>query len=154
MRIRLHEDAIRELLTSQAGPVVREVSTYTRRTANGARRRAPGDTGQLRGSIQENITVSGLRVVGRVYSPLKHAIYQHEGTGIYGPTGQPIRPKKGKFLVFEPGRGTGPLRIGGKHAAPGKRGLVFAREVKGVPPNPFLTDALRAAVPWPIRENT
>ena len=46
------------------------------------------------------------------------------GTGIHGPKGRKIVPKKGKFLVFE-----------------GKDGLVFARSVEGMKPQPFLRPA-------------
>jgi hypothetical protein len=44
-----------------------------------------------------------------------------EGTGIYGPSGAPITPKRGKFLVFE---------VNGQ--------LIFARSVRGSPPRKFL----------------
>lgn len=58
-----------------------------------------------------------------------------KGTGIYGPTGQPIRPKKGKYLVFTGADGN----------------TVFARSVKGQQGNPFLANAFRAgAAPWPV----
>lgn len=52
---------------------------------------------------------------------LKYARWLQEGTGIYGPSGEPIRPKRAKFLHFW---------IGDQE--------VFAKSVKGMPPRPFL----------------
>lgn len=51
-------------------------------------------------------------------SNVKHAFFQELGTGLWGPSGQRIRPVRAKFL-----RWIGP---GGK--------AIFARSVKGVPP--------------------
>lgn len=51
-------------------------------------------------------------------SNVKHAFFQELGTGLWGPSGQRIRPIRAKFL-----RWIGP---GGK--------VIFARSVKGVPP--------------------
>lgn len=76
-------------------------------------------------------------VTGRVGTDLEYGLYQHEGTGIYGPRGRPITPVRRQFLKFP--------RKGGS-------GFVFARSVKGVKPTKFLTRALRKVVPWPIRE--
>lgn len=148
VRIDVNSAAVQHLLSSPAGEVPRAINRYTRRTANGARSRAPVDNGKLRASIGEDVTAVPGRIVGRVSTPLDYGLYQHEGTGIYGPTGQPIRPKKsGGVLVFKP-KGRGPMRAGQRG---GRGGLVFAKEVKGVPPNPYLVDALRDAVPWPVR---
>ena len=72
--------------------------------------------------------------------------------GIYGPTGQPIRPKTAKVLAW-PTRGITSVRAS---SIPGRgpvvsrsqtaTGMAFARSVKGVPPNPFLLKALPAAL--------
>jgi len=87
------------------------------------------DTGKLISSIQIRIFMFRGYPAVRVGSDLDYAIYVHEGTGIYGPRHHLILPKHGKFLVFK-----------------GKDGhTVFARSVKGMPPNPFLADALAAA---------
>lgn len=151
-RIQIHHDRVEALLRSPQGPVFRKIADLTRQVENGAVARAPVDDGRLRASISSTVTVRGTRIVGRIGSPLPYAIYVHEGTGIYGPKGRPIRPVHGKWLVFEPGRSMGPLRRGGKHPPKGKRGgPVFAKEVKGSPPRPFLYDALVAVVPWPVR---
>lgn len=147
VNVDLNEANLRELLTSPAGPVVREVERYTRRTANLARMHAPADNGALRASITSSVVSRGEKIVGRVASPLAYARYQELGTGIYAGKG-PIKPKTGKYLVFRP-KTMGPARAG----KPGKRGLVFAREVKGTPPTHFLENSLREAVPWPVRRN-
>lgn len=139
---------IRALLTSPAGPVVRDVEKYTRTTANLAKAKAPTDNGALRASITSSVSIRGEKIVGRVSSPLDYARYQELGTGVYAGKG-PIRPKKGKFLVFRPKK-PGPQVRGGKG---GKKGLVFATEVKGTPPTHFLEESLRAAVPWPVHRN-
>lgn len=54
------------------------------------------------------------------------------GTGIYGPTGQPIRPKKAKVLLVpgSPGPNESYVEIDGKR-------FVFRRSVKGRKPNSF-----------------
>lgn len=134
MRITLHQAQIAALLTSPGGAVVRHVNTYTRRTVNCARTSAPADTGAGRASIRSDLIVRGDKVVGRIFMA-KHMIYQHQGTGVYAGRG-PIRPRTGKYLVFRP---------------KDSKKLVYAKQVKGVPPKPFLYDCARAMIPWPVR---
>jgi hypothetical protein len=87
------------------------------------------NTGQLRASI----TIVPLLYRGfpafRVGSPLKHARFVHDGTGIFGPHHQLIKPTSAKALRWQGNMGE----------------FVFAKSVKGMPPNPFLKDALKAA---------
>lgn len=144
IHVRLHEGNIRQLITSPAEQIPRTIAAYTRRTANRARTNAPVDTGQLRASVQTSVTTDGLRVVGRVWTPLEHGLWQELGTGIYAGKG-PIRPKRGQYLVF-PAKRMGPPRRGGR----GGKALVFAKEVKGTPPTHWLSNALDETVPWPI----
>lgn len=148
--VRLDHRQIRELLTSPSGPVVRYVEKITRRATNAVQRRAPVDTGVGRASIRSDVTITTARVTGRIFMA-QHMWYQARGTGIYGPSGTPIRPKSAKVLVFEASRLIGPLRAGQSHPPPGKRGLVFATEVKGTRPNHFLREGVEEAVPWPVR---
>ncbi|MEU4675304.1 hypothetical protein AB0F91_47085 [Amycolatopsis sp. NPDC023774] len=68
------------------------------------------------------------------------------GTGVYVGRG-PIRPRNAKFLVFKP-KNMGPVRAGGRGS---RGGYVFAKQVKGVPPSPYLLRALEANSPWPVR---
>jgi hypothetical protein len=63
---------------------------------------------------------------------VRYARWVHNGTGIYGPRHRPIKPKRAKALRFKGRRF-------------GKSGWVYARQVKGMKPNPFLEDALIAA---------
>ncbi len=60
-----------------------------------------------------------------------YALYQHEGTGIYGPKKRPIRPVNGKFLVWtDPDTGE----------------TIFATEVRGTPGKKFLSRAASFAI--------
>lgn len=87
------------------------------------------DTGRLIASIEVHLIVFHGYPAVSVGTDVEYALFVHEGTGIYGPRHHMITPKHGKFLVFR-----------------GKDGnLVFARRVKGMPPNPFLANALSAA---------
>lgn len=137
-QIKLNEQALRTLLTGPAGPVMQQINTVLRQTANAARANAPADTGQLRASIKEDIQVTGLTIIARVYADAPHAIYQERGTGVYAGRG-PITPKRGKYLVFKP---------------KGSKQMVFARKVRGTPATHFLLKAIKATSPWPVTENT
>jgi hypothetical protein len=150
--VRLNRRQLDELVHGPGGPVVRMVERVTRQATNAVRVRAPVDTGVGRASIRSDVHIGAGRITGRIFMA-RHMWYQAKGTGIYGPTGSPIRPKTGTVLVFRASRTIGPLRPGQKHPAPGRRGLVFARQVKGVPPNDFVIAGVRAAVPWPVRHN-
>lgn len=97
-----------------------------------AQRRAPKATGALAGSIFTIVGSAPGFAFAEIGSLLDYAIWQHEGTGIYGPTGRPITPKRAKVMRFKPQRGIGPT----------KSGFVYARSVKGIPPTPFLVRAL------------
>ncbi|MGW7504391.1 HK97 gp10 family phage protein [Streptomyces albidoflavus] len=127
------EGAITRLLSSESGLVHRKIREVTENVADRCRVLAPNRDGRLRGSIKTAVRSSGDQVVGHVYSDLDYSLYVQRGTGLYGPMGQPIRPRRGAFLVFEAGGQT-----------------VFAREVRGTPPNPFMLDGLRAGSPWPV----
>lgn len=114
------------------------------RVVNAARRLAPVDTGRLRASItQEFSTGYGGAPLVRIGSNLPYAIYVHEGTGVYGPKGQRIFPKHGRFMAWPAinNSGSGRRRYkGGKTAM-----YVFARSTRGHPGRPFLLQALDAA---------
>lgn len=137
-----NEPEIDRLLRSPDG----DVATYIRRIAEATRSlavaKAPVDNGPLRASLRVHMDSTGTQVKAWVYSNLEYALYVHEGTGIYGPKGQPIRPKRGQFLRFE-------VR-NPRTTAPGRGNIVFARQVRGQRPNRFLLEALRQAAPWPV----
>lgn len=133
-----HPANVYKLVHDPAGGIARDmlrrglrVQAQARRNlagANGRPRRIA--TGNLRSSIY-NIPIMTTEGPGaRIGTFVKYALLVHNGTGLYGPRHRRITPKRAKFLVFTP---------------KGARGKVFARSVKGMPPNPFLTDALPAA---------
>lgn len=142
INITLNEPEIERLLRSPDGDVANMVRRVADRTANIARANAPVDDGPLRASIRVSMEYGGRTVKARVYTNLHYGIYVHEGTGIYGPKGRPIRPKRGQYLVFEARNARTTPRGGGT--------MVFAREVRGQRPNRYLLNALRAASPWPV----
>lgn len=108
-----------------------KVETQAKRNLAGANGRPKRiDTGQTRASIFTRLVTYKTMPAARVGSPLRRAVWIHGGTGIYGPRRQPIRPTRAKRLVFKP---------------KGANRIVFARSVKGMKANPFLSDALSAA---------
>lgn len=61
----------------------------------------------------------------------QYAVYQHEGTGIYGPEKRPIRPVKAKLLTWvDPDTGQ----------------RVWAKEVRGTPGKKFIERAINFAL--------
>jgi len=95
------------------------------------------NTGALRSSVQVQLRTFGGAPAVRIGTNLFYARYVRQGTGIYGPRRQKIVPRRAKALVFKS------AKYGAKR---GKfRGKVVVRSVKGMRPNDFLTDALRAA---------
>lgn len=126
-------------LTGPGGAVAQHLMRVGNRVMNGAKRRCPVDEGKLRASITMTLHGSGRGLTVRVGSNLDYAIYVHEGTGIYAGRG-PIRPRAGKYLRFpvKNNSGSGRRRYKGGRTA----GYVFAKQVRGVPPRPFLREAL------------
>lgn len=116
----------RAAMQSLAG---QEVFKRAKRVESQAKRLCPVDTGRLRSSISTELEPRGRVIVATVGTNVKYAELIHEGTGIYGPRGTPITPKRGRFLVFTP---------------KGSSDVVFARSVSGVRPVPFLRNALVA----------
>jgi len=87
------------------------------------------DTGALRASI----AVVPFRWQGlpafSIGTNLKYAMFVHEGTGLYGPKHHLITPTHAQVMVFK-------VQGGRK---------VFTKISRGMPPNPFMKDALSAA---------
>lgn len=152
VRVRINQAAMQRLMTSPDGPVVRHVAGITRRVRNEIVRRAPVDEGRLRASFDTSVETRGRQVVGRVWSPLDYALYLHTGTGIYGPKGTVIRPRRREALRFKPGRGRTVRRAGSAEKPRERRGgWVFAKYVRGTPRNLFIVDGFQAGCPYPIR---
>ena len=142
VNITLNDAEIDRLLRSPDGDVGKAVRDVVTRTRNLAVSLAPVDDGPLRASLRTKMEYGSRTVKGWVYSDLEYALYVHEGTGIYGPKGQPIKPKRGRYLVFEARNARTTPR--------GRGNLVFARQVRGQRPQRFLLEALQAASPWPV----
>lgn len=138
IRWRPNEAGLRQLLESPDGDVANAVRVILDNTARIARSIVPVDSGRLRHSISTRMEYSRRAVRGYVYVKPEYGIYVHEGTGIYGPRGAPIEPKRGKYLVFTPKGSSQP---------------VFARQVRGQRPQRFLLRALQTASPWPVDDS-
>jgi hypothetical protein len=141
---RIDSAAIQALLTSPNGGVVKDlirrgvrVQTAAKKNISGANGPKRVNSGRLRGSIQWQLYfIAGIPAV-RVGTNVKYGIFVHQGTGLYGPRGEVIRPKSAKFLVFKS------QAYGAKK---GKfKGKVVVPYVKGMKPNHFLKNALSAA---------
>lgn len=155
VRVNVNTAEIERIFHSPAGPVFRHVVDITEQVRNAAVRRAPRDTGALAASIEAVVNVYGNDIIGHIGSRLDYALYQHEGTGIYGPKHRVIRPVSKKVLKFRPGRGFGPLQRGVTRPSPERRGpYIFAKYVKGTQKNPFLVDALEQVLPGRVRRRT
>jgi len=95
----------------------------------------PGFTGNLAAQIKWGVSREGSRVVAKVFTTTGsggkggYALWVEVGTGIYGKRKQPIKPKRGKFLVWRDKK-TGEL--------------IFARQVKGRPATPFFRPAIES----------
>lgn len=129
--------AVRKLLTSPQGGVVRDllrrgllVETQAKRNLGGIGGPKRVDTGRLRASIATVVVTRDGAPAVLVGTNVNYARFVHDGTGLYGPRHAPIRPRRGRYLRFKPR---------------GSRKWVYARQVKGMRPNPFLTNALPAA---------
>lgn len=151
-RVVLNRANIDALLRSPAGPVYRHIDGIARRTANQAKREAPVREGTMRASISSSTSSTSSAVVGRVEVGVGYALYVLRGTGIYGPSGRVITPKRARVLRFTTSGGHGPLARGRRRPAAGRGGVVFARYVRGTPKNPFLIEAFKAVSPYPVRE--
>lgn len=88
-------------------------------------REAPVDEGRLAASFNlERLSDEEYRITSNVL----YALFVQEGTGVFGPTGQPIVPVSASVLVFE---------IGGE--------TIFARSVRGMQANPYVDRAMEKA---------
>lgn len=114
-----------------------------RRVVNAAKKRCPVDEGELRRSIEGVYTGGGGQGHCIIGSPLDYAGYVHRGTGIYGPSGQPIRPTTKQALKFqwEPKSQT-PSGRQKRRKSKDQRGVFIRKSVAGSPAQPFLADAL------------
>lgn len=141
IEVRFNGAALRSLAVQASE---QDLRVRANRVLNAARRNAPVDEGRLRASIAVEFTTGpDGEPVARIGSNLPYALFVHEGTGIYGPKGQMIRPLNGRFMRWpiKNNSGSGNRRYSGGATA----GYAYARETRGSPARPFLRDALDAA---------
>lgn len=134
---RLDLNAVRQLLISPQGGVVRDLLRRGLQVETQAKRNLAGiggpkriDTGRLRASIATQVVMRNGAPAVLVGTNVRYAMWVHDGTGIYGPAHRMIRPRRAKRLRFRP---------------QGSRRFVHARAVRGMVPNRFLVNALPAA---------
>lgn len=129
VRVVVDQAAVRFITHDRGGPVAGDMMRRGRNIESEAKRLCPVLDGRLRASITTELDVSSVEVTVRVGTNVAYALHVHEGTGIHGPAGRPIRPVRARYLSWQP-RGGGPR--------------VFARETQGTRPRPFLRDAVPA----------
>lgn len=137
---KLNRAQIQMILKSPFGPVARDMMRRGTNVSSKAKQNLSSspmrvDTGRLRSDIHAELVIYNGKPAVRVGTNVAYARFVHDGTGIYGPRAQMIRPKSKKILRWK-------ARSGQRSS---KGGYVFAREVRGMRPNPFLTNALSAA---------
>lgn len=139
VRHQLNHQEITRILTSPTGPVAKDMLIRGYRVQAAARKNLGGgvsgpkriDTGKLRASISVQLKRKATNIITvRIGTNVEYAIWVHDGTGLYGPMGRPIRPKTARYLKFKPR---------------GANEFVYAKQVKGMRPNRFLADAMHAA---------
>lgn len=123
-------NSINNMLHSSNGMTGREITRRGARVLARAKELVGYDSGRLHNSLRMSRATVGGEVAVTISTPVRYARYHHDGTGIYGRTGQPIRPVSAKALRFKPR---------------GSTGYVYAASVRGSRPNPFMREALEAA---------
>lgn len=142
---KLDLSVLQYMFYSPNGALAKDMIKRGARVVNQAKRNISGiggsgpkrvDTGHLRSSIKQQLVIRPEGASVRVGTNVRYARWVHDGTGIYGPRREVIKPKRARVLVFRS------LTHGQKS---GKfRGFVVTKSVKGMRPNPFLRDALPA----------
>jgi hypothetical protein len=84
-----------------------------------AQKQVKNRTGELRGGWKKSWRRTPGKIQIALISRVKHAYFQERGTGLWGPSGLPIRPKHAKFLRW---------------VDPASGRVMFRRSVRGVPP--------------------
>lgn len=116
-----------ELIAYLDGGLERRAEAYwgafCRETAADAQSRAPAGSGKLRESMECTVVRTGNAVAGEIVFTAPHAVFVHEGTGKYRPSGRKTR------WVY----------------AVEKDGGVQFYTTEGQPPVPYLREALEAA---------
>lgn len=120
--IEIDEEALQQFLERGIAAVAKATELTAIDLWGNIRAEAPVDEGRLAGSFTlDQVSDEEWRIATDVL----YALFVHEGTGIYGPTGMPITPVSASVLVFQ-----------------GDAGMVFAKSVSGSPPNPYVDRAM------------
>lgn len=115
-----------------------------------ARANAPTRTSNLVRNIQRaNVHRTGANTfqgaIG-VNRQAPYGLFVEEGTGIFRPGGHPITPKSGRWLVFRDPGTVNTFFSNQRLFHPRRKGLVFARSVRGQRPQPFMEEAYHEIV--------
>lgn len=125
MAVNIRQSGIKQLV---AGEITDFAIKTAQRVERAAKQFAPSETGNLRRSINRMpVQIRGLHVRVKVATTCGYGLFVEEGTGIYGPSGRPIRPKRAKLLAFKP--------RGSSH-------IITVKSVKGQPGQHFMRNAL------------
>jgi hypothetical protein len=130
---RIDLGAIHAVLTSPGRGVAQDMFRRGHNVAARAKKNLASspkriDTGLLRSSIQVRMLLMNGSIAVDISTNVFYARFVHDGTGLYGPRHRMIVPINAKVLRWTNGRKT-----------------VFSMKSRGMRPNPFLKNALRAA---------
>jgi hypothetical protein len=130
-----HIAGVNAVLSGPSGGLARDLLRRGLRVQSLAKQKVRADHGRLRNSINLRLQTGdflyGAYIKVEVGTDVKYAIWVHNGTGIYGKHRSPIVPVHGRYMTFIP---------------KGSRTRIYVRSVRGQTPNPFLKDAIVAAV--------
>lgn len=130
VKITIHRIPVFELLYAPTGEVHNLVERTTNFVHIATLREAPVMTGAMLATIGTDIRVApGRSVTGVVDSTDDAALWVQQGTGVFGPTGQRIVPRRSRVLRW-PDRRSG-------------SGFVYRDSVAGQEANPFMWRGLR-----------
>lgn len=111
-------DNLRTVMRERAGQVIDLAAGTIAHLVQGD---APVRTGALRDSVTvTEPAVDGDQFEVTIATPLEYASWQNSGTGVWGPTGSPIRPVRARYLRWM-----------------GPEGPIFRLQVAGTPPTWF-----------------
>lgn len=129
MAVTIRQAGIKAL---QTGPITDFTIKLANRVKARAELEAPKFTGRLANSIERDpVKYRGYHTIVQVVTTTGYGLFPEKGTGIFGPKGRPIRPRRKRFLVFVPRGLNHPIR---------------ARSVKGQPPQHFMRNALLSVI--------
>lgn len=141
VKIRIHRIPIFELLYAPTGEVHNLVERTTNAVHIATLQEVPVMTGDMLATIGKDIRVApGRSVTGIVESDDEAALWVQQGTGVFGPTGQLITPRRATLLRW-PDRRRG-------------SGFLYAKSVAGQEANPFMWRGLRRGTLFGVQDWT